>query len=116
LTEKLIATLKTEILHEEDTDQFNNNCIEMRKSQINLPNKIVICDSGQTQSTHRPQVQNDKCNTNPKPAVNESRTKIATEMIPRFGLLYLLFVTHSSDTNGFIFKYLCLFIYLAFIH
>ena len=73
MTEKLIATLKTEILHEEDTDQFNNNCIEMRKSQINLPNKIVICDSGQTQSTHRPQIQNDKRNTNLRVAAGRKK-------------------------------------------
>ena len=46
----------------------------MRKSQIKLPNKIVLCDSGQTQSTHRPQIQNDRSNTSCR---NEGGTKIA---------------------------------------
>ena len=73
MTGKLIATLTTENLLK-DTDQFNNNCIEMRKSQIKLPNKIVLCDSGQTQSTHRPQIQNDRSNTSCR---NEGGTKIA---------------------------------------
>ena len=77
MTGKLIATLTTENLLK-DTDQFNNNCIEMRKSQIKLPNKIVLCDSGQTQSTHRPQIRMTEAT---QAAGMKGEQKLQTEMI-----------------------------------